>query len=278
MFSESFLLDTNFLENNIESQNFDFRLVFPWNNPSEENKIVPECELEESEHKKEDKEESSINKSNNNTSSIISTDFENKKTEMNKKRKSPHNRFSSDNILRKIQVHYFTFIISFLNYLLKYFNYDYKFLELDYSIKKNINKGVNKRKTKIGNENKNKKIINSFDDITVEKIISQNISKQYKLYEKNQNELICEAVKENETLYNILKDNHLNIFKKFYFTRSKLINLEEYGLDKCIKLPNDVKTHIDLLKQNEAFGEEYKKSINECILKNFFPKAKFLFY
>jgi hypothetical protein len=147
---------------------------------------------------------------------------------------------------------------------------------LDYSIKKNINKDANKRKSKIGEENK--KIINSFDDNTVEKIISQNISKQYKLYEKNQNELICEAVKGNETLYNILKDNHLNIFKKFYFTRSKLINLKEYGLDKCIKLPNDVKTHIDLLKQNESFGEEYKKRINECILKNFFPKAKFLFY
>ena len=276
MFSESFLLDTKFLEDDIESQNFDFSLKFPWYISPEEKNIMPEREPGESEHEKEDKEELSINQRNNSTSSINSTDFANKKTEMNKKRKSPHSRLSSDNILRKIQVHYFTFIISFLNFLLKYFNYDYKFLKLDYSIKKNINKYANKRKSKIGNENK--KIINSFNDGTLEKIISQNISRQYTRYEKNQNELICEAVKGNKILYNILKDNHLNIFKKFYFTKCKLINLKEYGLDKCIKLPNDIKTHKDLLKQNEAFGEEYKKSINECILKNFFPKAKFLFY
>ena len=67
-------------------------------------------------------------------------------------------------------------------------------------------------KSKIGNENK--KIINSFNDGTLEKIISQNISRQYTRYEKNQNELICEAVKENKILYNILKDNHIIIIIK----------------------------------------------------------------
>ena len=274
MLTESFSLHSNFLEYDIESQKLELGLLFPWYSPFEEFKNELKCEPVESKNEKEDKEESSINKSHDSNSSKISTDFANKKTELNKKRKSPHNRLSSDNLLRKIQVHYFTFIISFLNFLLKHFNYKYKFFQLDYSIKKNINKNANKRK--IGN--KNKKIINSFGVYTIEKIISQNISDQYRLYEKNQNELICGAVKENKVLHNILKDNHLNIFKKFYFTKCKLINLKEYGLDKCIKLPNDVKTHIDLLKQNEAFGEEYKKSINECILKNYFPKAKFLFY
>ena len=275
MLTESFSLHSNFLEYDIESQKLELGLLFPWYIPFEEFKNELKCEPVESKNEKEDKEESSINKSHDSNSSKISTDFANKKIELNKKRKSPHNRLSSDNLLRKIQVHYFGFLISFLNFLLAYFNYkQHKFLKLDYSIKKNINKDINKRKSKIGNE----KIINSFDNDTVEKIISQNISKKYKHYGKNQNELICEAVKENETLYNILKDNHLNIFKKFYFTKCKIINLKEYGLDKCIKLPNNIKTHKDLLKQNEAFGDEYKKSINECILKNFFPKAKFLFY
>ena len=156
--------------------------------------------------------------------------------------------------------------------MLELFKYDYKFLELDYRIKKNINK--NEKKRKIGNV----KIINSFDDVSVEKIISQKISKQYKKYEESHNRIICEAIKRNKILYNILKDKHLNIFKKFYFTTSKLINLKEYGEDKCIKLPNKVKTHIDLLKDNSDFEEEYKKSINQCILKNYFPKSKFIFY
>ena len=222
----------------------------------------------EEEHKNESSEISLIFRS---TSRQSSTNFTNK-NKLNKKRKNTHNNLSSDNLLRKVQVHYFSFLISFLNYLLELFKYDYKFLELDYRIKKNINK--NEKKRKIGNV----KIINSFDDVSVEKIISQKRKKQCKKYEENHNQIICEAVKRNKILYNILKDKHLNIFKKFYFTTSKLINLKEYGEDKCIKLPNEVKTHIDLLKDNSDFEEEYKKSINQCILKNYFPKSKFIFY
>jgi len=208
------------------------------------------------------------------TSRQNSIDLTNKNKLLNKKRKNPHNKFSSDNLLRKVQIHYFSFLISFLNFLLKHFKYDYTFFELDYSIKSNINKYVNKRKIVIGNENE--RIINSFNNVTVEKIISQKISKKFELYEENHNLIICEAVKRNKIMYNILKDNHLNIFKKFYFTSIKLINLKEYGLDTCIKLPNDVETHIDLLKKFFDFG--YKRCINNCILKNYFPKSKFLFY
>ena len=209
------------------------------------------------------------------TSRQNSTDLTNKNKLLNKKRKNPHNKFSSDNLLKKVQTHYFNFLISFLNFFLKKFNYDYTFLKLDYNIKKNVNKNVNKKIIVIRNEKK--RIFNSFDDVTVEAIISQNKTNKYKLYEENHNLIICEAVKRNKIIYNILKDNHLNIFKKFYFTRIKLINLKEYGwLDTCIQLPDDVETHIDLLKEN--FDFKYRRSINDCILKNFLPKSKFLFY
>lgn len=203
-----------------------------------------------------------------------STDLTNKNKLLHKKRKNPHNTLSSDNLLRKVQIHYFSFLISFLNFLLKYFKFDYTFLQLDYNIKRNINKDENKRKIVI--ENENIIIFNSFNDITVEKIISQKKSNKYKLYDENHNQNICEAVKRNKIMYNILNDNHLNIFKKFYFTSIKLINLKEYGLDIYIKLPNDIETHFDLLKKN--FDFEYRRCINNCILKNYFPKSKFLFY
>lgn len=266
MFNEPFLFNTNVLD---DSQSIDFDFIFPFEEP----KVNPESEAEKSKTEKEDKRESFINRYHDSTS----TNFSNKKKKINKKEKKPHNRLSSDNLLRKIQVHYFSFLISFLNFLLKYYNYEYKFLKLDYSIKPNINKDAKKKSWEVGNENK--KIINSLDDATVETIISQNISRQYKQYKENQNQFICEAVKQNKVLNNILKDNHLNIFKKFYFTSNKIINLKEYGSDnKFIKLPKNIKTHIDLLKKNEVFGEEYRKSINESILKNYFPKAKFLFY
>ena len=52
-----------------------------------------------------------------------------------------HNIFSQDNLLRKIQIHYLNFIISFLNNIIKHLNYDdKKFLKLNYEFKKNVSK------------------------------------------------------------------------------------------------------------------------------------------
>ncbi len=42
-----------------------------------------------------------------------------------------HGKNSSDNILRKIQVHYFSFIVDFANDLLKHLGYNCEFIELD---------------------------------------------------------------------------------------------------------------------------------------------------
>jgi hypothetical protein len=46
--------------------------------------------------------------------------------------KKNHDRFSDDNILRKIQVHYLSFIISFINDILKSLGFKEKFLNLNY--------------------------------------------------------------------------------------------------------------------------------------------------
>ena len=51
-----------------------------------------------------------------------------------------HDKFAPDNLLRKIQVHYLTFIISFLNEILLLFKYHKKFLKIDYEFNKNVNK------------------------------------------------------------------------------------------------------------------------------------------
>ena len=68
----------------------------------------------------------------------------NRKRNQNKKF---HDKKSSDNILRKIQVHYLSFIIDFLNNILRILKYDRQFLELDYNFKKDVNrKHINKLK------------------------------------------------------------------------------------------------------------------------------------
>jgi hypothetical protein len=46
-----------------------------------------------------------------------------------------HDNNQSDNLLRKIQVHYLSFIVSYLNDILKSLNYECRFHQLDYKFK-----------------------------------------------------------------------------------------------------------------------------------------------
>ena len=178
-----------------------------------------------------------------------------------------HDKFAPDNLLRKIQVHYLTFIISFLNQILLLFKYHKKFLKLDYEFKKNVNK-------KNVQELKEKKIID---------IVCNKISKKYRNVEYS-NSSICEQIKDNEVLNKILSENYLSLFKKIYYKSSRIINLKEYGLDQNIVLSKEVKMFDDLLKSNdkEAFDDkdQYKKYLGECALQNYLPESesKILFY
>ena len=55
-----------------------------------------------------------------------------------RKEKRPHDRNTIDNLLRKVQVHYLTFITTFLNNALITLNKRKKFKKLDYKNKRNI--------------------------------------------------------------------------------------------------------------------------------------------
>lgn len=179
-----------------------------------------------------------------------------------------HNKFSTDNLLRKVQVHYMTFIISFVNEILGYLNYKEKFLKLDYEFKKNVNKtNIQNLKTK-----------------NIKDIICNKISKKYRNKETN-NLLICEEIKdkkENELINNILSENYLKLFKKIYYKSNKIINLKEYGLDENIVLSRNIKMFDDLLKvkENEDYDnhDQYIKYIKECAIQNYLPESIFLYH
>ena len=55
-------------------------------------------------------------------------------------KKKTHDKNTSDNLLRKVQVHYLSFIVNYLNDILKNLKYKQKFFNLDYDFKSNINK------------------------------------------------------------------------------------------------------------------------------------------
>ena len=150
-----------------------------------------------------------------------------------------HDKHTIDNVLRKVQVNYMTFLISFINEILKNLNYNEKFLKLDYSIKKNINKDF----------------FESLKTKNIGEIICSKISDKYKKVKKN-NRNIFEKIKEKKNkekkvIINILSENYLDFFWKIYYKSCKLINLKEYGLDKEITLSDKVIMYKDLLKKNE---------------------------
>ena len=173
--------------------------------------------------------------------------------------KKIHDKYSVDNMLRKIQIHYLNFIIGFLNEILKNLNYKQRFLKLDYNFKKSVNKDF----------------VEQLKKSTLKDIVINKISERYTNYSNNTNKMIYEEIKENEILKNILSINYLTLFKTIYYKSNKKIDLSEFGINQVIILSKKVKTFNDLLKKIEKEGELYVKNIVNCSIKNFIPDCKF---
>ena len=240
-------------------------------NISKEEEIINQMNNIEENYTENDEKESNIKsllKEENNFSQDDSTELIKKKRHRGKQNSKGTNKgrvhsvFSADNLLRKIQVHYLNFIISFLNNVLKHLNYEKKFLKLDYKFKKNIKK----------------EFVETLKEKTIGEIITNKISIKYTKYGENTNEIIYRELKDNKVLNNLFSINYLKFFKKYYFKSCKNINLKDYGLDIEFALSKKVKTYKNLLKENESLGKNYKKYFNECAIKNFLPDAIFIFY
>ena len=166
-----------------------------------------------------------------------------------------HDKNASDNLLRKIQVHYISFIVQFLNEILENLNYQQRFLKLCYLFKRNIKKVF----------------VNSLKAKTIGDIICNPISKKYK-ENLNYNIYIYEQVKEDKVLKKIFSENYSLFFRKIYFKSRSIINLREYGLNKTIILSDNVKMYKDLVNNKEYM---YKRNINNCVNHHFFPNSIF---
>lgn len=147
-----------------------------------------------------------------------------------------HDKYSVDNIIRKIQVGYINFIIGFANEVLKKIGRkDLSFIPMGYNDKKNIDK-------------KNRNILNSK---TIREIIcDNNISTKYKT---DINKKIFEQIeKENENiLQNILNKNFLFLFDKIYYKKIKSINMKEFGFDDMEIDLRNIKLFGDLLSKEK---------------------------
>lgn len=181
---------------------------------------------------------------------------------LRKEMSKAHDRNTIDNLLRKVQVHYLSFITTFLNNVLIALNKSKKFQKLDYKYKRNIKKTF----------------VNSLKIKNIGEIISSEISDKYKKFDKNYNKALLEEYKKDEILSELFKKQYLELFRKIYYKNKKKINMKELGinLDQEINLSN-AKTFEDLLKEkdNNINDEEYKSNLKKCIVQHFFAKTHF---
>ena len=176
-----------------------------------------------------------------------------------KEKEKFHDKNKVDNLIRKIQVHYMSFIRSFLNEITKHLKIVKQFLEIDYNIKKDASK----------------KNLKELKEKTIGEIISSEISSKYKNIEKNYNKIIVDDLSKNEVLRNILSQNYMSFFKEVYYQSNNKINLKRYGADEEIILSNKVEMYRDFLKNND-FDFIHIMELNRCVAKYFYPELIFL--
>ena len=214
------------------------------------------------------------NENNNLTTKVTTSKNKSEKTNKHLGRKSKreaelqnekpsHGIYSEDNILVKIQTHYLNFIISFLNSIFPLFNYHKELKNLDQSFKINI------KKSNL-NEYLNK--------TTIGEIISNKISEKYTSIDDkiNENKNIYEEIKHIPILKEILSQNYLTFFKKFYYFSDSYINLKDFGLNKTIILSKKVKNFNHLLINNEKRGSKYIMFLKEYARRNYMPGLIFI--
>ena len=177
-------------------------------------------------------------------------------------------KFDDDNIIRKIKISYTDFIIDIINIIVfmilnKNFiksNYIFYYLSHEY-------------------KNKASKVdFNLFKTQTIEDVIKNEISSQFKTKEENSNKETCEKIKKDEKLKDIhiiLNKNILFFFDNIYHKeRKEKYNLNEFGLfDLEIVLPKKVELYEDLLSKNKNENKfnTYKTKMNLCCKKYFIP-------
>jgi len=168
-----------------------------------------------------------------------------------------HSKNSYDNILRKIQSNFISFIIYYTNAILKTFC-NYKFLKIDYKYTKKINKSF----------------IQNIKNKNISEILCLNISNKYKsIKNKEFNKLILGLyINSNPDKKEIFSQTYINLFKNIYYLGKREITLKINGENKVISL-NGIEMFDDFLKnickENEKENIEYIKRIKKCVEDNF---------
>ena len=167
-------------------------------------------------------------------------------------------KFKRDNILSKNQVHFFSYIILFINCLLNFYGIKKQFKQIDYNLKRNVN-------------------FDNFMDLrtkTLGDILCKDITKKFKKKENNYNYMLYQEIKgkKNPIINNFFEKNYLLFFQNFYYLNCKSINIKDFGNkdDVYINISGKVITFQDKIDSfgDKIYAETYKSNVEEL----YFPK------
>ena len=162
-----------------------------------------------------------------------------------------HNKYSADNVFKKVQTHFFSFIPDFYNVIfsgLGLFEDKEKLIKISYKSIKEM---------KIKN-------FNTYLKMTVGAILKKDTNNKFK---NKSNKLILKKLKNNEIAKELLSETYKNLFKNIYYKSRRTVNLGKYGI---IELPRDkVEMYEDFIEKNRG-NETYAQRIDEYVRKNIF--------
>ena len=169
--------------------------------------------------------------------SILQTKRGRKEKKCNKK---IHHAYDDDNILRKIQVHFLSFLTNFVNDIIRAFSNNKKvpyFRNIDYEIKKTVNhKYVEELKSKCIGE-----------------LLQLRVSPKMKNHDDSVNKDIYQTVISSfPFMYGFLQRSYLSLFKEYYYNKNKIFIVN----GKLITLSIKTRTFNDLINKNYAYREK----------------------
>ena len=168
--------------------------------------------------------------------------YDNKKRGRLDSNRKIHLASDDDNILRKIQVHFLSFIVNYTNDVITAFIQAKKvplFKNLDYKIKKVVNhKSVEDLKKK-----------------TIGEILQSRVSPKIKVNHENANKNTYNIILQKcPLIHNFFQKKYLTLFKEYYNSENKIFIVN----GKNIQLSMKTKTFSDLVRKNYRHADRLK--------------------
>lgn len=171
--------------------------------------------------------------------SILRTKRGRKEKKCNKK---IHHAYDDDNILRKIQVHFLSFITNYTNDVIRTFSTNKKvpyFRNIDYEIKKTVNH----------------KYVEKLKSLCIAELLQLRVSPKMKNHDDSVNKEIYQTVITSfPFMLGFLQRSYLSLFKEYYYNKNKIFIVN----GKLISLSIKTKTFNDLINKNYAYREKLK--------------------